>query len=89
MKFRKKPIVIDAEQWFPNKQVRGVCYCQDGALAARNAIAPAPAHVHTMHAGQIVHLHSGDWVVPEPDGEHFYPIKDAVLAATYDPVEPS
>jgi hypothetical protein len=87
-KFRKKPVVIEAEQWYPNtgRRVRGVCHCQDGALEHRNAISPAPAHLHTIHQGQIVQLAPGDWIVPEADGEHFYPIKPDVFAATYEPV---
>lgn len=39
-----------------------------------------------MHDGQLVVLEDGDWVIPEPDGEHFYPCKDSVFQATYEPV---
>ena len=31
---------------------------------------------------------SGDWVLPEPDGVHFYPVKPEIFAATYEAVEP-
>jgi hypothetical protein len=43
-------------------------------------------HVHTMHAGQIVKLEVGDWILPEPDGKHFYPVKDEVFQDTYEKV---
>lgn len=90
MKFRKKPAAtIDAEQWFPGKVVRGVmngtpnklCGC---VLIGEEGTRP---HVHTMHANQIVIVEPGDWIVIEPDGFHFYPIKPDIFAATYEPAE--
>ena len=44
------------------------------------------AHVHTMHNNQAVILEPGDWIIPEPDGIHYYPVKPAVFEATYEPV---
>jgi hypothetical protein len=44
-------------------------------------------HVHTIHADQIVLLKIGDWVIPEPDGKHFYPCKPDIFAETYELVE--
>ena len=89
-KFRKKPVEIEAEQFrdarmgqstsewirsFP----KGVCFkgCQDSRRP----------HLHTVHQGQIVDLADGDWIIPEADGEHFYPCKPDIFEATYDPVE--
>lgn len=74
MKFRKKPVVIEAEQFDGAHQSRGVCYCRQGA------------HVHTIHDGQEVDIVAGDWIIPEPDGIHFYPVKPDIFASTYDPV---
>ena len=45
-------------------------------------------HVHTIHQGQIVILERGDWILPEPDGVHFYPVKPDIFTATYEPYEP-
>lgn len=80
-KFRKKPVVIEAEQFIVGiKWPRGVCGCI--------ALAPhGPPHLHTMHQGQSVELADGDWVIPERDGEHYYPCKPDVFAATYEPLE--
>lgn len=76
MKFRKNPIVIDAEQYREGQPLpRGVCMsptCQGGK-----------PHVHTMHNNQHVLLKDGDWVIPEPDGVHFYPCDAEVFAKTY------
>lgn len=30
-------------------------------------------------------LSDGDWIIPESDGEHFYPCKPDVFAVTYEP----
>lgn len=79
MKFRKKPVVIDAEQFRADALYpRGVCRCD----------AWGQPHVHTAHANQFVVLEDGDWIIPEPDGEHFYPCKPDIFAATYEAVEP-
>lgn len=32
-------------------------------------------------------LADGDWVVAGPDGEHYYPIKPAVMDSTYDRID--
>jgi len=37
-------------------------------------------HVHTAHNNQAVELEDGDWIAPEPDGVHYYPIKPDILA---------
>jgi hypothetical protein len=80
-KFRRKPIVIDAVQWDGLARVRGMC---DGAVCG---LKPEnwSEHVHTMHDGQMVELTPGDWIIPEPDGVHFYPCKPEVFSATYEP----
>lgn len=82
MKYRKKPVIIEAEQYRTGDQFpRGVCNdaCLDG-----NWRSP---HVHTIHGNQSVLLEDGDWVIPEPDGVHFYPCKPDIFEATYEPVE--
>lgn len=78
--FRKKPVVIEAWQWHFQREgeLRGVCNCHEGHWGS---------HLHTMHAGQIVALEAGDWIIPEPDGKHYYPCKPEVFANTYEPVD--
>jgi hypothetical protein len=84
-KYRKKPDtrIFEPEQYFRSassliNSTKGVCQCKEGDTRG---------HVHTIHKGQVVDLEDGDWVMPEPDGEHFYPIKPDIFAATYEPVE--
>lgn len=81
MRFRKKPIVIEAEQWTGEVQVKGMC----NSLSC--LVKTSSQHVHTIHNNQIVILELGDWIIPEPDGEHFYPCKPDIFEATYERVD--
>jgi hypothetical protein len=72
-RFRKKPVVVEAEQWFPGKAVAGVT--EEGGSA----------FVVTAH-GQKAYLAAGDWVIAEPGGRGHYPCKPDIFAATYEPV---
>jgi hypothetical protein len=55
MKFRKKPIIVEAEQFWPDKPLpfndRGPVVCFDGKW-----------YVETIH-GQRADLEPGDWVI--------------------------
>lgn len=78
MKFRSKPREIEAEQFFahtplPFRDRSAVAYDGEGF------------YVVTAH-NQKVYLENGDWVVPEPDGIHFYPIKDEIIWKNYEAV---
>lgn len=76
-RFRKKPVVIEAEQWFPGKHVEGMCEC----------IALDPfgrPHVHTLEGP--LRVSEGDWIITGVKGER-YPCKPDIFAATYEPVE--
>lgn len=81
-RFRSKPREIDAEQFSEGDIIpAGVCFGWKCGGPVKDT-----AHVHTMHGGQRVDLAFGDWIVPEPDGVHFYPIKDEVLRDKYEPI---
>lgn len=83
-KFRKKPVVIEAVQFHVKGPLAvGVCYCPEPDGRTHYAV----PHVHTIHKGQRVVVVDGDWIIPEPDGQHFYPCKPDIFDATYDPVE--
>lgn len=72
------PVQIRDDMSYEELRAAGGCICLKGN---------ADTHLHTIHAGQIVRLETGDWVMPEADGEHFYPIKPDVFDANYEPVE--
>jgi hypothetical protein len=80
--YRKKPVVIEAVQYTEyGKLVKGMCNSQSCYVSGNNE-----PHVHTIHDGQIVNLTVGDWIIPEPDGVHYYPVKPEIFEATYDVV---
>jgi hypothetical protein len=78
--FRKRPVVINAVQYAEyGKMVKGMC----NSVSCYKAGNDRP-HVHTSHDDQLVNLEVGDWIIPEPDGQHFYPCKPDIFAATYE-----
>ena len=82
-KYRKKPVVIEAEQYVEyGKLVKGMC----NSLTCFSRLNNKP-HVHTIHKDQTVDLEIGDWIIPENDGKHFYPCKPDIFEMTYDEVE--
>lgn len=75
-KFRSKPTEIEAWQFDGGLHQKGVCSCPAGYYRA---------HLHTMHGDQVVELIVGDWIVPEPVDDRYYPIKADVFARKYEP----
>ena len=81
MKFRKKPVVIEASQWFKDgdhQHVRRVSHPYD---SSENA---SCAWIKTLEGGHIVT--PGDWIITGVKGEH-YPCKPDIFAMTYEPAE--
>lgn len=79
MRFRKKPVVINAVQFFNDRPFPGgVCDCgQD------------PRHYGTPHIHTLEGIHDvseGDWIITGIKGER-YPCKPDIFEATYEPVE--
>lgn len=80
MRYRKKPIEVDAEQFDPDRPLpfrdRGPVVKFDGVSF----------YVETVH-GELAYLQPGDWVILEPRGEHCaYPCKPDIFEATYEAV---
>jgi hypothetical protein len=73
-KFRKKPIVIEAEQWWPGKDVDGVIGTRDGFIA----------FIETLEGD--LNVSPGDWIITGIAGEK-YPCKPGIFEATYEPVK--
>ncbi len=78
-KYRKKPVVVEAMQWLGLRP--------DGPTPMPPGVYREPSggrfYVTTMHL-QRVYLEPGDWIIREPDGEHYYPCKAEVFAASYE-----
>ena len=77
MKFVKRPLVVEAEQWFEGNAMPGV-------------FPPTPfdygPYVMSSY-GTPVFLKDGDWVIAEPDGVHFHVCPPHVFEANYEKVE--
>jgi hypothetical protein len=81
-KYRKKPIVIEATQWFPGVFVEGVVWPD-----------PNPTDNPNMRGARIepcvitlegrLHVSPGDWIITGVKGER-YPCKPDIFAATYE-----
>ena len=76
MKYRKKPVIIEAEQYLlPGKRIDGVCYEICNQLGK--------AHIHTLEGVMVIHI--GDWVITGVEGEK-YPCKPGIFEKTYEKV---
>jgi len=75
-KYRKKPVVIEAVEWFPNPKVtfgydkHGVEYTATGR------------GIHTLEG--FLNISPGDWLITGVNGEK-YPCKPDIFALTYEP----
>lgn len=87
MKFRKKPIVIEAEQWFPGKEIEGVITegLGGGLMMAPNAngVFDQIGYIETFEGKMIVY--PGDWIIQGINGEK-YPCKPDIFEKTYERV---
>lgn len=79
MKFRKKPIVIEAEQWFPGKEIEGV----NTKLKNLNIDMEVNPYIDTLEGRMQVS--PGDWIITGISGEK-YPCKPDIFEKTYEPV---
>lgn len=73
MKFRKKPVVIEATQWFKH-----------GDHQAVEGHDPREGFVPTLEG--MMRVIPGDWIITGVKGEH-YPCKPDIFEATYERVE--
>ena len=75
-KFTKRPVVVDAEQWFPGKPV-------DGVVERRSNDNPSQTVgiVKTLEGDMIAR--PGDWIVTGIEGER-YPVKNEIFKKTYE-----
>jgi hypothetical protein len=88
-RFRKKPVVIEAEQFsrtkhYPSnknggKSIDGLCW--ESVHDTRYVETP---HVHALEG--VHHISEGDWVITGVKGEKYF-CKPDIFAATYELVE--
>lgn len=74
MKYRKKPVIIDAEQWYPGIPIEGVEW---------NPSLKDKALINTLEGQHVVSI--GDWIITGVKGEK-YPCKPDIFEMTYESV---
>jgi hypothetical protein len=79
MKYRKKPVVIEATQWFKDGDHWAVAKHQSTDPRLKEC-----GWVRTLEGGHIVR--PGDFIITGVKGEH-YPCKPDIFEMTYEPVE--
>ena len=82
MKFRKKPVVIDAVQYkkgMKHPAIKTAYDYQDGNK-------PCGVGINTLEG--FMSVEPGDWIIKGIKGE-FYPCKPDIFEATYEPVLPA
>lgn len=83
MKFRKKPVVIEAVQWTGDNWEKLVEFCPYGLTY------DYPAYVKSITVKTLEGQHTcslNDWIVKGVKNE-FYPCKPDIFEATYERVE--
>lgn len=84
MKYRKRPVVIEAEQWFPGKEIDGVIEVSEGGMGADGSQWPAYGTIKTLEGYMTVS--PGDYIITGVKGEK-YPCKPDIFTATYEAIE--
>lgn len=85
--YRKRPVVVHAEQWWPEKSVEGVIPTwvdtPTGWETSCQHVSVGEYHVHTLEA--VLAVQPGDWIITGIKGER-YLCKPDIFEATYEPV---
>jgi hypothetical protein len=85
-KYRKRPVVIEAEQWWPGYQIEGVIQRPARDVPSRAggiAFTEPPRYVVETLEGDMT-VSPGDWIIVGVKGER-YPCKPDIFEATYEP----
>jgi hypothetical protein len=77
-RYRKKPIVVEAEQFWADKKPwpAGVVECDPG-VGSGYAI---------MTTAGLVGVRHGEWIITGPAGEQYHPCPDERFKVAYEPV---
>ncbi len=84
MKFRKKPVVIDAFHW--DGQTFEMANLLNGAQVSFNSLEDGGPYLYIHTLEGIMRASPGDWVIRGVKGE-YYPCKPDIFEATYEVAE--
>ena len=83
MKFCKKPVMIEAKQWFKHGDHPAVKKRMIGDGVSDKWVESNTGWIDTLEGGHIVC--PGDWIITGVKNEH-YPCKPDIFEMTYEPV---
>ncbi len=93
MKYRKKPVEVEAVQWFPDPEFGGFLaggiysrYVNHKVGYDKLGVAYTITEVGMHTISGFATIAPGDWIITELDGVNHYPCNAAHFAATYEPV---
>ena len=84
MKFRKKPVVIEAEQFTAETKDMVYNFVRCNTVADFDDEGNPVLKIQTLEGAMTACL--GDWIIKGVAGE-FYPCKPDIFDATYEPVD--
>lgn len=85
MKYRKKPVEVEAIQWTGGNIQQIWDWGGVSGIYGPTEENPDQLILTTIH-GEPATARIGDWVIAEPVPGRFYPCKPDVFAVTYEPV---
>ena len=84
MKFRKKPVVIEAIQWNGENCIEIACFLQGRTYDSGSVNQGKPIIIPTLEGNHLANV--GDWIIKGVKGE-FYPCKPDIFDITYECAE--
>lgn len=87
MKFRKKPVVIEAVQWLGTfESYSDVCRFAGSSLQNNHCGEAEPQEIYIETLEGVMTAKKGDWIIRGVSGE-MYPCKPDIFEKTYERVE--
>lgn len=83
MKYRKKPVVIEAVQWTGDNRTEIFDFCSKSFFSLGNGNSEIELKISTLEG--IMTASVGDYIIKGIQGE-FYPCKPDIFLQTYDKV---
>ena len=83
MKFRKKPVIIDAVQWDGHNIEDILLLGEESKRQVQEDVFSDKLFIHTLEGVHEANL--GDWIIKGVKGE-IYPCKPDIFEMTYEPV---
>ena len=85
-KYRRKPVIVDAEQFFVDKKPWPEGVYQASRSRWTKCTENAKLFI-IANANTVIYIENGDWIVTEPDGVYYQVVKPDIFEQTYGVIE--